>query len=107
MTPESHAVLLELPYLSAVIDEGLRFASPFPGFPRVVPEGGAAIDGRYVPGGTIVAVPTYSQQMSEDNFYPSPLEFKPERWMEGGLGPGTITKREALMVFQFGEFVQI
>ena len=41
-----------LPYLSAVLEEGLRLYSPaVPGFPRQVPRGGAVIDGAYVPGG--------------------------------------------------------
>jgi cytochrome P450 len=41
-----------LPYLAAVLEEGLRLYSPaVPNFPRQVPRGGASIDGRYVPAG--------------------------------------------------------
>ena len=41
-----------LPYLAAVLEEGLRLYSPaVPGFPRRVPKGGAMIDGGYVPEG--------------------------------------------------------
>lgn len=44
-----------LPYLAAVLEEGLRLYSPaVPGFPRQVPQGGAIIDGEYVAGGVSV-----------------------------------------------------
>ena len=41
-----------LPYLEAVLNEGLRICNPIPGgLPRVVPEGGDTYDGVYLPGG--------------------------------------------------------
>jgi cytochrome P450 len=41
-----------LPYLEAVLNEGLRFCNPIPGgLPRVVPEGGDTYAGVYLPGG--------------------------------------------------------
>lgn len=41
-----------LPYLEAVINEGLRMCNPIPGgLPRVVPEGGDTYVGVYLPGG--------------------------------------------------------
>lgn len=105
VTPDDHVKLLELPYLSAVINEGLRFAVAFPGMPRVVPPGGVVLEGRHIPAGTIVSVPTWGQQMSPQNFSPATLEFKPERWLKDGLGPDTVTRKEALMAFQFGGFL--
>lgn len=46
-----------LPYLGAVLEEGLRLYSPaVPGFPRKVPDGGAIIDGGYVSGGVGVSI---------------------------------------------------
>jgi cytochrome P450 len=42
----------ELPYLEAVLNEGLRMCNPIPGgLPRVVPEGGDIYAGVYLPGG--------------------------------------------------------
>ena len=41
-----------LPYLEAVLNEGLRMCNPIPGgLPRVVPEGGDTYAGVYLPGG--------------------------------------------------------
>ena len=41
-----------LPYLEAVLNEGLRMCNPIPGgLPRVVPEGGDSYCGVYLPGG--------------------------------------------------------
>lgn len=43
---------LELPYLAAVIAEGLRIYPPLPiALPRVVPPGGDTVDGHHVPAG--------------------------------------------------------
>ncbi len=100
--PEDHASLLDLPYLSAVVQEGLRLSTPFPGLARVVPKDGVVLVNRYIPGGTIVSVPAYAQEVSPENFWPAPLEFRPERWLEGGLGPDSILRPGALICFSFG-----
>lgn len=52
--PSEHAAslasLADLPYLGAVIQEGLRIAPPVPtGMPRVVPHGGAYVNGHWLP----------------------------------------------------------
>lgn len=46
------SALVGLPYLNAVLTEALRIYPPIPSMlPRLVPQGGAVIDGQYVPGG--------------------------------------------------------
>lgn len=48
----------QLKYLNAVITESLRMFPPFAGAsPRVVPTGGATIDGNFIPGNVCHAVP--------------------------------------------------
>lgn len=101
---DRYGSLTEIPYLVAVINEGLRLRANFAGFQRVVPQGGTVLAGQFVPGGTVVGVPAHLQHIHPDNFWPTPLEFRPERWFKDGLGPGTITRQTAFMAFQFGPF---
>ncbi|KAF8148431.1 cytochrome P450 [Crassisporium funariophilum] len=102
--PISASKLAELPYLNAVVMESLRLGTPLPGLPRVTPQSGMVLEGTYVPGGTIVGVNPYVQETSELNFYPDPMAYRPERWLPEGLGPGTITRKTAIMSFSSGAF---
>lgn len=53
----------DLPYLHAVIQEGMRMCSPTPaGLPRVVPPGGDTVCGHFIPGG--VSLPSHIPQFS-------------------------------------------
>ncbi|OCH88354.1 cytochrome P450 [Obba rivulosa] len=97
-------ILSKLPYLNAVVDESCRLGTPFPGLPRVVPDGGAMVDGEFIPGGTIIAVNPWAQMQSEDNFYPDPEIFRPERWLPGGLGPNSRASKSAILSFSVGPF---
>jgi len=99
-------VLAAIPFLDAAINESMRLATHF-FLPRVVPTGGAVIDGKFVPGGTNVALSTYSQQVSEENCFPDPLVYRPERWLPGGLGPGSKLNRAAVVsqAFSSGPYI--
>lgn len=71
----------KLPYLRACIDEALRVAPPVPAHvPREVLPGGALIDGKFFPGGTIVGVSAYAIHHNEE-YYPDPFTYSPERWI--------------------------
>jgi cytochrome P450 len=82
-------------YLTACINEGLRLFPPLPGnLRRIVPKDGKVISGRWVPGGTLVAVDILAANLSRENFA-LPDNFCPERWLgeerkgnlfEGGRG---------------------
>jgi hypothetical protein len=63
---------LAIPYLDAVINETFRLSSPWL-LPRVVPNSGVVIDGKVIPGGTILALASYSQHVSKENFFPDPM----------------------------------
>jgi cytochrome P450 len=71
----------KLPYLEATIDEALRLFPPSAASQqRIVPPGGATIDGYYVPAGKTVAVSPWAATRSRLNFR-EPDMFRPERWL--------------------------
>ncbi|KAK3343689.1 benzoate 4-monooxygenase cytochrome P450 [Lasiosphaeria hispida] len=75
------ATTADLPYLNAVIEEGLRLFSPVAWPPsRIVPPGGDTVDGHFLPGGTWVSTGYYAAPHSASNFK-DPYEFHPERWL--------------------------
>ncbi|KAL8364717.1 hypothetical protein RB595_003818 [Gaeumannomyces hyphopodioides] len=93
-----------LPYLGAVIDESLRIGPPGPGaFPRVVPDGGRVVCGRFVPGGCSVGVHHLSVSRSASNFA-DPDAFRPERWLSSHPrhGPYASDDRAAAQPFSHG-----
>jgi cytochrome P450 len=98
-----------LPYLKAVILEGLRIYPPLPlALPRVVPEGGDTVDGIFLPAGvsfshasqplpaqclehasrapelmdtqTIVSTNPVAASL-DSRYFGDPLAFRPERWL--------------------------
>jgi cytochrome P450 len=70
-----------LPYLQAVILEGLRMHLPAAGLlSKVVPPEGDTVDGLFVPGGTEIAANTWSVMRKSDTFGQVPDIFCPERW---------------------------
>ena len=72
-----------LPYLEAVINEGLRIHSTSGlGLPREVPPGGLTVCGRYFPEGTILSVPTYTIHRDPGVWGSDVDIFRPERWFE-------------------------
>ncbi|THX79252.1 hypothetical protein D6D05_05030, partial [Aureobasidium pullulans] len=92
----------ELPYLSAVIKESLRYASAAASrTPRLVPAGGVYLpDGRFIPAGTRVDMAIYHVHYNPDIF-PSPREFIPERWLDavsGGSMPDHLVEMNRFLV---------
>lgn len=72
-----------LTYLPTVIDEALRIHSTSGvGLPRVVPEGGMTVCGRFFPEGTVLSVPTYTIHRDEEVWGKDTEVFRPERWFE-------------------------
>jgi cytochrome P450 len=77
-----------LPYLRAVVKEGLRVGMANPTrMTRVVPSKGLQVGDIYVPPGTIVGAAAYVLHHDPDVF-PEPLSFRPERWLESGMDDG-------------------
>jgi cytochrome P450 len=76
-----HHQLEKLPWLNAIIKEGLRIDTAVPGStPRYVPASGAVIAGHTLPAGATVSVQAYSLHRDPEVF-PDPERFLPERWL--------------------------
>lgn len=70
-----------LPYLRAVLDEGLRMMPPVSfSLPRRTPAEGCVIMNEFVPGETTVSI-TAESAHRDPQVFPDPDTFKPERWL--------------------------
>ena len=77
----SYDLVKSLTYLGACLDESLRLLPPVAfGLNRETPFDGLMIDGHWIPGKTLVAVPAYTAHRNEDYFL-NPENFEPERWL--------------------------
>ena len=90
--PSWDVVSTRLPYLDACIKETLRI-HPSTGFmmERIVPAGGAFIDGHYVPAGSIVSCSPWVIHRHKPTYGEDIEVFRPERWLES-----TAEKREIM-----------
>ncbi|CAF3556877.1 unnamed protein product [Fusarium graminearum] len=71
-----------VPYLNWVINESLRLRPPVPGgLTRVTPPDGLRVGKCFIPGDTVISVPTYTMQRDE-RYWSDALSFKPERWKD-------------------------
>ncbi|KAF2492614.1 putative cytochrome P450, partial [Lophium mytilinum] len=85
-----------LPYLQAVISEGLRIYPPgSQGFPRVSP--GLEVDGFWVPKGAEMYTSAWTVTHDAKYFH-DPMSFKPERWID----PECTDAKEASQPFSLG-----
>ncbi|PSR74400.1 hypothetical protein PHLCEN_2v9908 [Hermanssonia centrifuga] len=88
-----------LPYLQAVIDEALRIHSTSGiGLPRLVPEGGLTVFGRYFPEGTVLSVPTFTIHRDQAVWGEDVEAYRPERWFE----QDKVEIQKAFNPFSFG-----
>lgn len=74
-------------YLQAVMYEALRL-HPAVGMslPRVVPEGGFEVDGKFIPAGTTVGVNPWVVHRSAEVYGEDVEAFRPERWLKEDAG---------------------
>jgi cytochrome P450 len=73
----------ELPYLQAVIKEGLRIFPPVAGLmAKQVPPQGDTWKGQFIPGGTKIGYCAWGIFRREDIWGADAGEFRPERWLE-------------------------
>ncbi|KAL4954647.1 cytochrome P450 [Aspergillus filifer] len=73
----------KLPYLQACIKEAYRYHSSIgTNLPRVVPNGGLTICGRYFAEGTLLSINPWVIHRNTDIFGPDANSFNPERWLD-------------------------
>jgi cytochrome P450 len=102
----SDAEARTLPYLQAVIKEGLRIYPPAAGLAsKLVPPAGETINGIFVPGGTKIGANYFALLRNGDAFSPDPTCFRPERWLEAS--PEQLAKMEKVqeLVWGYGKYV--
>jgi cytochrome P450 len=89
----------QLPYFQACLKEAMR-VRPAVGLniTRLIPPGGADVDGTFFPGGTRVAVNGWVLHRDKGIFGEDVEVFRPERW----LGDEENAKRMDRYMFQFG-----
>jgi len=91
----------KLPYLQAVIREGLRMCPPAAGHAyRLVPDDGDTLCGYHVPAGTKVGYNLQGMMEDPKIWGEDAKLFRPERWLKGT--PEDIRKMEATVDLAFG-----
>ena len=90
----------KLPLLDAVVNESLRCFPPIPmSLPRYVPAGGRIIDGYLLPGHTTVSCQAYSVHHINEQVFPEPERFRPDRWL---AREGDADRRRLMFAFASG-----
>ncbi|KAK4464777.1 cytochrome P450 monooxygenase mpaDE [Cladorrhinum samala] len=101
----SEAEARTLPYLQAIIKEGLRIWPPVTGLSnKVVPPEGDTFNGIHLPGGTNIGYCAWGVFRRRDIWGDDAAEFRPERWLE--TEPEKLKKMEATLelIFSYGRW---
>ncbi|POR38486.1 Pisatin demethylase [Tolypocladium paradoxum] len=90
-----------MPYLQAVIKEGLRMFPPVAGLmAKEVPQGGDTFKGVFLPGGTRIGYCAWGVVRYPDVWGEDAHEFRPERWIEAS--PEKIREMDGTVELVFG-----
>jgi len=109
-SPITDAEARQMPYLQAVILEGFRYWPPIGLLAsKIVPTGGATINGFFIPEGTNIGVSTMGIQRSTAIFGMDADQFRPERWLEFGEGDAEKAREKKMrstvdLVFASGKY---
>jgi cytochrome P450 len=105
-TPITYAEAKALPYLQAVIYEGLRIHPPnlILASKRVPPEGDT-LDGKFVPGGTDIGQNSWSLLRNKQIFGHDSDVFRPSRWLEVDAQKRAEMERTAELLFGYGRWM--
>lgn len=90
-----------MPYLQAVIKEGLRMFPPVAGLmAKEVPEGGDTFKGVFLPGGTRIGYCAWGVVRHPEVWGEDAHEFRPERWIEAS--PEKLREMDGTVELVFG-----
>lgn len=91
----------DLPYLQAIIKEGLRIFPPIVGLmSKEVPPGGDVINNKFVPGGTKIGFGALGIFRNPDTWGQDADHFRPERWTEAS--PEELREMDSTLELVFG-----
>ncbi|WYZ40986.1 hypothetical protein EsH8_IV_001327 [Colletotrichum jinshuiense] len=104
-SPITHEEGKNLPYLQAIIYEGLRMNAPFTGLcAKEAPAEGDTIDGRFIPGGTRISQNVWGTLRRADIFGKDADLFRPERWTEANTATRDKMQKTAELAFGYGRW---
>ncbi|KAF5526042.1 Cytochrome P450 monooxygenase lolP1 [Colletotrichum aenigma] len=93
----------ELPYLQAVIKEGIRMYPPSTGLNyKQVAKGGAELCGYFLPEGTQLGVNIQKLMRSKETFGTDADVFRPERWLEAAADEERFKEMSDVIELAFG-----
>jgi cytochrome P450 len=104
-SPIREAEAKKMPYLQAIIKEGLRIFPPLVGLmSKAVPPEGDVINGQFVPGGTKIGYGSYGIFRDRKTWGQDADVFRPERWIEES--PERLKEMENTLelIFSYGKY---
>lgn len=104
-SPITESEAKKLPYLQAVIREGIRMYPPVTGLgSKQVPKGGDIIHGHFVPEGTQVGTNYFGLMRSKNIWGDDANVFRPERWLEANEDRLRIMQGVVDLAFGYGKY---
>ncbi|KAK3986726.1 cytochrome P450 [Cladorrhinum sp. PSN332] len=101
----SDAEARSLPYLQAIIKEGLRIYPAVAGLmPKVVPPGGDTFKGVHLPEGTWIGYCAWGVMRRRDVWGDDAAEFRPERWLEAEPDKLKVMESTLELTFSYGRW---
>jgi hypothetical protein len=99
------AVAKEMPYLQAIIKEGLRIFPPVAGLmAKEAPPEGDTWKGVYIPGGTRIGYGAWGIYRNKAIYGDDASEFRPERWLEGPEDKIKEMESTLELIFSYGRY---
>lgn len=105
-TPVTNAEARALPYLQAVIYESMRYHPPaFTLLPKLVPPEGDTLEGRFIPGGTLLGTSNLGMMRHVPSFGADVDVFRPERFMDADPKRRLEMERTVELIFGIGRYM--